>query len=388
MQTWALMVDSYRLLVSRKLFWITLAISGVILLVYASVGYDENGMTLLFSALSFEDESLRAGTIFSKVHYIDMFTGTIMDRWLSWGAIILALISTSTIFPDFIANGSIDVVLSKPIGRLKVFFVKYIGAVLFVLLQIAIFCVGAFFCIGLRVGEWNFNIFLAIPLILALFSYLYCINVFLAILTRSMIASLLLTFLFWFVIFGVQTTDVMLNLVGRQMSIVTAERAERDVTILERQLEILEGRSDTNLQPRIAQLHEQVATAKEDSKRANENRDDWVAFYKVAQVLIAITPKTQDTTNLFRNMTLEGFNESVAAEQGESLDQMQANAMAAGFQGMYANDPKKMEYMNEAARRYLVEKKKNGPWYVVGTSLGFEAVVLLITCWIFKRRDF
>ena len=42
----------------------------------------------------------------------------------------------------------------------------------------------------------------------------------------------------------------------------------------------------------------------------------------------------------------------------------------------------------EVQREMLEELRSRSVWWVVGTSLAFEAVVLLIAAWIFCRRDY
>jgi hypothetical protein len=39
-------------------------------------------------------------------------------------------------------------------------------------------------------------------------------------------------------------------------------------------------------------------------------------------------------------------------------------------------------------REMLEELRSRSVWWVVGTSLAFEAIVLLIAAWIFCRRDY
>ena len=97
--------------------------------------------------------------------YVGIFSDFIVAVWLSWIAIILALISTCTIFPDFLAGGAIDLVLSKPIHRATMFGMKFVMSLLFVILQVLMFCTGIFLCIGLRLGEWNWMIFAAVPVV-------------------------------------------------------------------------------------------------------------------------------------------------------------------------------------------------------------------------------
>ena len=48
MQTRALLIDSFRMMVARRLFWITLGINMLVVLVYGSIGTNEEGLTMLF----------------------------------------------------------------------------------------------------------------------------------------------------------------------------------------------------------------------------------------------------------------------------------------------------------------------------------------------------
>ncbi len=219
MQTWAILVDSYRLVLSRKLFWISLIISGVVVLAYASIGFDDTGWFFLFGMTHFEDDYIRAGSPWAVGLYLGIFSQFIVGFWLTWAATILALISTAPIFVDFMADGSIDLVLAKPLSRVKLFFVKYLGGLLFVLLQVGVFSLGVFLCVGWRIGQWNWSIFSAIPLVLVFFSYLYGFNVLMNVITRSSLASILMTILFWFMIYSVQQTESVLNVLKLQSEI-------------------------------------------------------------------------------------------------------------------------------------------------------------------------
>ena len=42
----------------------------------------------------------------------------------------------------------------------------------------------------------------------------------------------------------------------------------------------------------------------------------------------------------------------------------------------------------KAGRSLMKEIRSRSVWWVVGTSLGFEAVVLALAAWIFSRRDY
>ena len=85
--------------------------------------------------------------------------------------------------------GSIDVVLSKPMTRWQVFLGKYAGSMVFVFVQACIFVLLTFVVIGIRWGCWIPGYLLTIPLVLLLFSYLYCVSVWVAVYFRSTVAA-------------------------------------------------------------------------------------------------------------------------------------------------------------------------------------------------------
>lgn len=205
-----LLVDSLRLLRAKALFWVTLGLSAVAALIYLSIGFTPQGISLLFGAVNFENDVIRQGTPFAEMMYLGIFSKFIVGIWLSWVAIGLALISCSPIFPDFMSEGAIGVPLSKPVSRLYLFFCKYVGSLLFVILQVAVFCVIVFVAIRWRVGTWNPSVFWAVPLVTLVFSYIYSVVVLVSVKTRSVLFGLLAGILVWFTAFLGQKSEEML----------------------------------------------------------------------------------------------------------------------------------------------------------------------------------
>jgi hypothetical protein len=87
------------------------------------------------------------------------------------------------------------------------FLTKYVTGLLFVMLQVGVFSLASFMVIGLRGGAWEPRLFLAIPIVVGVFSYLYCISALVGLLTRSTVAALLLTLLFWIFLFILNSAD-------------------------------------------------------------------------------------------------------------------------------------------------------------------------------------
>ncbi|MCH7687538.1 MAG: ABC transporter permease subunit [Planctomycetes bacterium] len=346
MQIWAVLLDSYRLLMDRKLFLITLGISILVVLIYASIGFDDNGIFVLFGAYYLECEQLQAGSPWAEGLYLWIFSFVIVGLWLTWAATILALISTTPIFIDFMSDGAIDLVLSKPINRIRLFFFKYLGGLLFVLLQVGLFAVGVFLCIGWRLGQWNWSIFSAIPLVVVFFSYLYSVNVLLSILTRSALASLLLTLLFWLVLFCVQFAEGQL----------TKAKVEEEMA---------------------AGLPSRSADAENHSVRSSRNplsqkAEEFTVWRDRVRMVLIPFPKTQETLGL--------LDRWITIDSSHSMDQLL-------IQGM-VNSMDNNSYLSEMAKRMEAEYGNRSPLYIIGSSLGFEFVVLSFACFLFVRKDF
>ncbi len=204
-QTWAIFLGAYRNLNSKKLFWLVLILSGLVAAAFACIGINETGLKLAFWQI--DNDVINLKQMPPDQFYKTMFAQVGIGIWLSWLATILAIISTAGIFPDLMTSGSIDLFVSKPIGRLRLFVTEYAAGLLFVTLQVTIFSAACFLVIGLRGGAWEPALFLAVPIMVCFFSYLFSISAFLGVVTRSTVAALLLTLLFWFFVWAVGTAE-------------------------------------------------------------------------------------------------------------------------------------------------------------------------------------
>ena len=239
MQVLAILNDSLRELKGRSLFWITLIISAfAAFALLGSIGFNQEGWRILWFE-TIKSDVLRAGTPASRDVMAGLFNGFFVKFWLGWGAIILALISTSSVMPEFLASGAIDLSLAKPISRLKLFLVKVFGACLFVTVQVAVSALLAYVLVGLKAGIWLHTSLLAIPLITLQFLYLYAMSVLVAVTTRSTLASLLMTILFWFIVFIAQFATNQMN------SMLTQNQAM--LQRVEKRIDAINSRAATEL---------------------------------------------------------------------------------------------------------------------------------------------
>lgn len=92
-----------------------------------------------------------AATFYLGVFYF------LTDWWTSGVGIVLALITCSSIFPEMILQGGIDALLSKPITRGKLFLTKYLSGLLFAGSLAVVLAAVAWLCIRWKwaTGTWK-----------------------------------------------------------------------------------------------------------------------------------------------------------------------------------------------------------------------------------------
>jgi ABC-type transport system involved in multi-copper enzyme maturation permease subunit len=384
-QTWALLVDAYRELNARKLFWITLLLSLLVVLAFAFIGINERGVTIFTAEFP---GAWNTNFIPKATFYKFVFTQIAIPWWLGFIASILALISVCSVFPDFISGGSIDLYLSKPVGRLRLFLTKYLTSLLFVALQVLVFAAASFLLIGIKSGAWEFGIFLAVPLVTLFFSYLFCVCVLMGVVTRSALASLLVTILFWLGVFSVHTSEATL-LVFKASAEVQLQKQEELIRyyegVIAKNDELAPGSTTAN-----SGWQTQLANARDELPKIRKNVDQLSWWHALLWRIKAPLPKTAETVDLMGRWLVE--DEPLMAADRESRQKREARrAERRTTIGGAATQPTKAEFDPEdhaVVERIGEEMNARTAAYILGTSLGFEAVILGLAAWIFVRRDF
>jgi len=351
-QTLAILLDAYRELNHRKLFWIALALSGLVVVAVACIGVTDRGVSLLHWQIDITGVN---DTVFPPATFYKMiFVGLGVSLWLAWVATILALITTAGIIPDLVSSGSIDLMVSKPISRARLFLTKFVGGLLFSTLQVAVFATASFLVIGLRGGVWEPGVFWAIPLVILFFSYLYSFCALVGLITRSTVASLLLTLLFWFACSMLWTAFVLVN-TGRIANALDIASIERIIS---------ERRRDRGEQTDVSKLQS-------DLERAKSWEPFWVRISRIGEWVVTPIPKTAATIELLQRQLIE------QADLPKPPDDNNESPFAGGRVRPRDLQKASIEWQGTFS-----------PSWIIGTSLGFEVVILGLSCWIFSRRDY
>jgi hypothetical protein len=376
-QTGAILLDAYRDMNARKMFWTVLGLNVFAMLVFAMFGTNDHAMTFL-SYEPFRD-------FLTPLSYKKFYSTGVVGIWLTWIATLLALISTAGIFPELMASGSIDLYLAKPIGRMRLLFTKYVSGLLFVILQVVVFTGMSFLVLGLRARIWEPGLFWAIPLVVLFFSYLYGICVLLGVLTRSTIAALLLTLLVWGGIYAVDFLDRQVSQITYMMNTAHAVIAGQ-INAVDAQIATLKGSADPGAANQLAGLESRRSTLTTQSDRTTV--PNWMVTGQwVVYDVKTFVPKTRETLALLDRYL---FNDKDLQEASKiSEDEIpppgpQGPPPGPSGRGRGIRAGRGADFTLIQARL----DRERSVWWIIGTSLVFEAVCLALAAWHFCTRDF
>jgi ABC-type transport system involved in multi-copper enzyme maturation permease subunit len=159
-------------------------------------------MTLAFGAVSFPVSRERGDAVsFLELLLAGGFAGTF--------GLLLALVWTAGFVPTFLEPSAASVLLAKPVTRWQLLLGKYFGVLIFVGFQVALFVVLTWLALGLRTDVWNMTYWWCIPLLLLQFAVFYSFSVLLAVITRSTVACVFGSVLFWLLAWGINYGCVM-----------------------------------------------------------------------------------------------------------------------------------------------------------------------------------
>ncbi|MBZ5587059.1 MAG: hypothetical protein LAO05_00670 [Acidobacteriia bacterium] len=193
MKTWALIVDTWREALARYTLLGFLAVSSLFLLI----------LTFALN-LDIVDGALAAGTLFGKAFDLPgkgpaidtvVVTGqSVFAGMLYVLGVFLAVFATGSQVPNLQHRGTVDLYVTRPIGRTHLLLGRFLGAATLVTANLLFLCGGVFVVISLKTHVWNARFLAASGLILTVFlsylGFMYLIGV----LTSSTPLSIMLPY--------------------------------------------------------------------------------------------------------------------------------------------------------------------------------------------------
>jgi ABC-type transport system involved in multi-copper enzyme maturation permease subunit len=159
-------------------------------------------MTLAFGAVSIPVGRERT----DSVHFLELLLAGGIAGTLG---ILLALVWTAGFVPAFLEPHAASVLLAKPAARWQLLLGKYFGVLTFVGCQVVLFVGLTWLALGLRTTVWDTAYLWCIPLLLLQFAIFYSFSVLLGVLTRSTIACVFGSLLFWLMTWGINYGSIV-----------------------------------------------------------------------------------------------------------------------------------------------------------------------------------
>lgn len=122
--------------------------------------------------------------------------------------ILMALIITSNIIPQTFEPGSLNLLLSKPISRWKLFVAQFVGGCAFVTLTMTFFFLGVWLFLGWRMGYWNWRLLFYIPSFITIFAVYFSASAVAGLIWRSSIVSVVAGTGLWVLTFAMYLVNL------------------------------------------------------------------------------------------------------------------------------------------------------------------------------------
>jgi ABC-type transport system involved in multi-copper enzyme maturation permease subunit len=141
-------------------------------------GGDQGGG--LSSMTSFMQFTLLAQTVVSQAAY--------------WIVILLGLFSAAPLFARLLETGHIDLLLSKPMSRVRLFSGHVLGVLLMVTVLAGYLFGAVWLVLSLKIGVWNAKFLFSILILVGMFAILYGIIALVTVWTESTALALIVTY--------------------------------------------------------------------------------------------------------------------------------------------------------------------------------------------------
>jgi ABC-2 family transporter protein len=129
----------------------------------------------------------------------------------AWVAILVSVVLSAFFIPNMLRKGTVDLLLVKPISRITLLLYKYVGGLVFILVNTAVAVIGVWMALGVRSGIWAPAFLITVLIITFFFAILYSVSTLFGVLTRSPVVAILLTCFVWLFLFVVGVTQGLIE---------------------------------------------------------------------------------------------------------------------------------------------------------------------------------
>ena len=164
---WVATLLTIRETFSRKIFILFAGVSTLVLLLFGILFISVSAENFPVVGTDIQISGMDIGSEISKA--IKLF---IVNPLYGLG-IFLAIFSVSSIIPQMLEKGNIDLLLSKPISRTQLILGKFFGGNIVVLANLTYLIFSLWLMIGIKFGDWDLTFLWSIVIITFVFAVLY-----------------------------------------------------------------------------------------------------------------------------------------------------------------------------------------------------------------------
>jgi ABC-type transport system involved in multi-copper enzyme maturation permease subunit len=115
-------------------------------------------------------------------------------------SLFISLFSVSSVFPDMLKKGNIDLLLSKPSSRSKIFFQRYLGAMTAVSFNVFYIILFSWIILSAKFDIWNFRLIISGFVIMVFFFNIFALMAMTAMFIKNSVISLMMTYFLVFIL--------------------------------------------------------------------------------------------------------------------------------------------------------------------------------------------
>jgi ABC-2 type transport system permease protein len=212
--TFALIRDTFREALARKIFWGLFGLSTLMIIFF-----------LFLLNIDIVQGAMATVTLFGKtvtrVGDLDKWVrgtyGTIATFLYTWG-MFLAVFASSGLVPSVLEPGRIELLLSKPVSRTHLLLGRYAGNVLVISCNIIYLVLGVWIILGIKTGIWSSVFLLSIVTTIFVFAVLLTVVVLIGVLFESAALATMVTVALMIMSPILAQTSTMLKLLSSEWS--------------------------------------------------------------------------------------------------------------------------------------------------------------------------
>lgn len=115
-------------------------------------------------------------------------------------SLFISLFSVSSVFPDMLKKGNIDLLLSKPASRSQIFIQRFFGAITAVSFNVFYIIIFSWIILSVKFDIWDFRLIISGFIIMIFFFNIFALMAMIAMFIKNSVISLMMTYFLVFIL--------------------------------------------------------------------------------------------------------------------------------------------------------------------------------------------